>query len=140
MFKITFNVWDENAYEYKLKKINLKNCTQEKAGKLAIEYSKKHKKATLETDIEYINFREGIEWRRKPIHSDTPIGGNNYQIEGEIEENGKIYQYRKYVNSPEVKSLGGCYAIWCSDGRIKFCKNWMIRDKSLNKFTREGNI
>ena len=61
-----------------------------------------------------------------------------YQIIAEHEFDGKLYQWRQYDNSPKVKSLGGCYANWCEDGRIKFYRNWYLRDKAFPKFVNDG--
>lgn len=57
-----------------------------------------------------------------------------YEIQSEEKFNGKFYQWRKYNNSPSIKQLGGCYANYCEDGRIKFYRNEYIRDKAFSKF------
>ena len=57
-----------------------------------------------------------------------------FEIEVEVELNGKFYQWRKYINSSKIKSLGGMYANWCEDERIKFYRNAYIRDRAFPKF------
>ena len=58
----------------------------------------------------------------------------SFEIEVEQEFNGKLFQWRKYINSPRIKTMGGIYANWCEDGRIKFYKNAYIRDRAFPKF------
>ena len=49
--------------------------------------------------------------------------------------NNKTYEFRKYVNSKKIKSLGGMYAIYCEeDEKIIFRKSEYLRDRSYNKF------
>ena len=61
-----------------------------------------------------------------------------YQIIAEHEFDGKLYQWRQYDSSPKVKRLGGCYVNWCEDVRIKFYRNWYLRDKAFPKFVNDG--
>lgn len=52
-------------------------------------------------------------------------------------ENGKSYEFRKYVNSKKIKDLGGMYAIFCEDDqKIIFRRTEYLRDKSYSKFSR----
>lgn len=52
--------------------------------------------------------------------------------------NKKNYEFRKYVNSKKIKSLGGMYAIYCEeDNKIIFRKSEYLRDKSYKKFTED---
>ena len=62
-----------------------------------------------------------------------------YEIEAEQEFDNKIYQWRKYNNSAIQKRLGGMYANWCEDGRIKFYRNSYIRDRAFPKFVDNNN-
>jgi hypothetical protein len=61
-----------------------------------------------------------------------------FEIQAEQEFNNKIYQWRKYDNNARIKALGGQYANYCEDGRIKFHRNEYIRDKTFSKFVDEG--
>ena len=64
----------------------------------------------------------------------------NFEIQAEQEFNNKLYQWRKYQNSPQIKRLGGMYANYCVDTScIKFYKNEYIRDKAFPKFVDEDN-
>lgn len=50
--------------------------------------------------------------------------------------NKKNYEFRKYVNSKKIKSLGGMYAIYCEeDNSIIFRKSEYLRDRSYSKFS-----
>ena len=50
--------------------------------------------------------------------------------------NGKTYEFRKYVNSSKIKSVGGMYAIYCEeDNFIIFRKSEYLRDRSYSKFS-----
>jgi hypothetical protein len=60
-----------------------------------------------------------------------------YELQCAQEFDGKHYQWRKYMNSPRIKILGGQYANYCEDGKIKFYRNEYIRDKAFPKFTEE---
>lgn len=61
-----------------------------------------------------------------------------FVLEAEIEEGGKFFQWRKYVNSPQIKGLGGMYAIWCENDHIKFYRSSYLRDKAYPKFVKEN--
>lgn len=65
----------------------------------------------------------------------------NYEVTFTYKEpdNGKTYEFRKYVNSKKIKAIGGMYAIYCEeDLKIIFRKSEYLRDKSYKKFS-EGN-
>ena len=67
----------------------------------------------------------------------------NYQITFEYVEpdNNKTYQFRKYIHSEKLKSLGGCWALCCvTDNQIKFYRSEYLRDRAYSKFTVEGGI
>ena len=67
----------------------------------------------------------------------------NYQITFEYVEpdNNKTYQFRKYIHSEKLKSLGGCWALCCvTDNQIKFYRNEYLRDRAYSKFTVEGGV
>lgn len=138
MFTITFSKYNEKKDEYEVKVKKLKDISEDEAIEEAVKLSIKHRKVTLETPTAYIVFRDGSLYKQKE-KIEAPIGGDNYQIEAEVIEDGKRYQYRKYTNSREIKQLGGMYAIWCEDGRIKFCRNDMIRGKVYLKMLKEVN-
>ena len=54
-------------------------------------------------------------------------------------DNGKTYEFRKYVNSSKIKSLGGMYALYCEeDHSTIFRKSEYLRDRSYKKFS-DGN-
>ena len=54
-------------------------------------------------------------------------------------DNGKTYEFRKYVNSGKIKALGGMWAIYCEDDNcIVFRRSEYLRDRSYKKFS-EGN-
>ena len=58
-----------------------------------------------------------------------------FEIQAEHEFNNKLYQWRKYQNSPMIKRLGGMYANYCEQtNNIKFYRNEYIRDKAFPKF------
>ena len=61
-----------------------------------------------------------------------------FEPQAEQEFDGKMYYWRKYDNNPKIKSLGGQYANYCEDGRIKFYRNEYIKDKAFPKFVEEG--
>lgn len=61
-----------------------------------------------------------------------------FETQAEQEFDGKMYYWRKYENNARIKSLGGQYANYCEDGRIKFYRNEYIRDKAFPKFVDEG--
>lgn len=64
-----------------------------------------------------------------------------FEIQAEQEFDNKMYQWRKYQNSPIIKKLGGIYANYCEKtSRIKFYRNEYIRDKAFPKFVDEGNF
>lgn len=136
MFKITFLKYNEKKDETELKNKILKTDSEEEAIEEAIKISIKNRKAILDTPTKTIVFRDGNIYKTKE-KIEAPIGGWNFEVEAEVIENGKRYQYRKYIGSPEIKKLGGCYAVWCEDGRIKFCRNWMIRDRVYIKMLKE---
>lgn len=51
-------------------------------------------------------------------------------------DNNKTYEFRKYVNSKNIKSLGGMYALYCEeDSCIIFRKSEYLRDRSYKKFS-----
>lgn len=53
-------------------------------------------------------------------------------------DNGKTYEFRKYVNSKKIKELGGMYAIYCQDDKnIVFRRSEYLRDRSYSKFTND---
>ena len=53
-------------------------------------------------------------------------------------DNDKTYEFRKYVNSSKIKSLGGMYAIYCEeDQKIIFRKSEYLRDRSYKKFSED---
>lgn len=63
-----------------------------------------------------------------------------FEIQTEQEFNNKLYQWRKYQNSPIIKRLGGMYANYCEQtGNIKFYRNEYIRDKAFPKFVNGDN-
>ena len=50
--------------------------------------------------------------------------------------NKKNYEFRKYVNSKNIKKLGGMYALYCEeDSCIIFRKSEYLRDRSYKKFS-----
>ena len=50
--------------------------------------------------------------------------------------NKKHYEFRKYINSKNIKKLGGMYAIYCEeDSCIIFRKSEYLRDRSYKKFS-----
>ena len=50
--------------------------------------------------------------------------------------NKKNYEFRKYVNSKNIKNLGGMYALYCEeDSCIIFRKSEYLRDRSYKKFS-----
>ena len=50
--------------------------------------------------------------------------------------NNKNYEFRKYVNSKKIKSLGGMYSLYCEeDSCIIFRKSEYLRDRSYKKFS-----
>lgn len=54
-------------------------------------------------------------------------------------DNGKTYEFRKYVNSGKIKNLGGMYSLYCQeDNCIVFRRSEYLRDKSYKKFS-EGS-
>lgn len=59
-----------------------------------------------------------------------------YEVQATETFDNKIYEWRKYQNSPKIKQLGGIYANWCEDGRIKFYRNEYLRDKAFSKFSQ----
>ena len=61
-----------------------------------------------------------------------------FETQAEQEFDGKMYYWRKYDNNARIKALGGQYANYCEDGRIKFYRNEYIRDKAFPKFVEEG--
>ena len=62
-----------------------------------------------------------------------------FEIQAEQEFNNKLYQWRKYDNNPNIKSLGGQYANYCEQtSKIKFYRNEYIRDKAFLKFVDDG--
>lgn len=53
-------------------------------------------------------------------------------------DNNKTYEFRKYVNSSKIKSVGGMYAIYCEeDNSIIFRKSEYLRDRSYSKFVNK---
>jgi len=64
----------------------------------------------------------------------------NYEVTFTYKEpdNGKTYEFRKYVNSKKIKALGGMYAIYCEeDNKIIFRKSEYLRDRSYKKFSED---
>ena len=50
--------------------------------------------------------------------------------------NNKNYEFRKYVNSKNIRKLGGMYALYCEeDSCIIFRKSEYLRDRSYKKFS-----
>lgn len=136
---VTYSKYNEKKEEYQFKTKKLNDISEDEAIEEAIKLSIKYRKATLETPEKYIICRDGIIYKEKE-KIEAPVGGNNFKVEAEVIEDGKTYQFRRYINTREVKQLGGTYAIWCSDGRMRFCKNDIIRCRCYPKFVREGNI
>ena len=55
--------------------------------------------------------------------------------------NNHPYEFRKYVNSKHIKSLGGMYALYSIDtNRVKFYRSVYIRDRAYSKFVNDDNI
>ena len=51
-------------------------------------------------------------------------------------DNGKTYEFRKYVNSKRIKEMGGMYSLYCQeDNCIIFRRSEYLRDKSYKKFS-----
>lgn len=60
-----------------------------------------------------------------------------YSIQAEEEFDGKLYQWRKYVNLSRTRALGGLYANWCEDGTIKFYRTEYLRDRAFPQFVED---
>lgn len=51
-------------------------------------------------------------------------------------DNGKTYEFRKYVNSKRIKEFGGMYSLYCQeDNCIVFRRSEYLRDKSYKRFS-----
>ena len=56
-------------------------------------------------------------------------------------DNGKTYEFRKYVNSGKIKALGGMWAIYCEDDNcIVFRRSEYLRDRSYKNFAESNCI
>lgn len=67
------------------------------------------------------------------VHTDEY---GTFQVIAEVEESGLLYQWRNYAKSVKIKELGGKYANYCEDGRIKFYRSPMIRERAYPKFVK----
>ena len=55
-----------------------------------------------------------------------------YEVTFNYQEGTKHYEFRKYVNSKQIKSLGGMYALYCEEDKIIcFRRNEYMRDRAF---------
>ena len=77
-------------------------------------------------------------WEDTKLHSDA-FGGYYLNLRYTEPDNGKVYEFRKYVNSAKIKKLGGMYCIYCEeDKQAKWYRSEYLRDRAYAKFLREG--
>ena len=121
--------------------------TIKEAEEAAIDFSLKYKvKIELKTKAFSCIYKKG-ELINKTTFKDELVSKyqdiidnyNLYTIEAEVEENGHIFQWRKYKNFSAMKKLGGIYANWCDNGNIKFYKSAYLRDRAYTKFVNENS-